>query len=71
MQESDILEEVEKLENQTKQLKDDIFRIAWHMRGGVTSEDLFWRYSVEDREILSRIIKDNIELTNKTKMPFV
>lgn len=36
------------------------------MRGGVQAEDLFWRYSVEDREILAKIIKDNIETTNKT-----
>lgn len=41
------------------------------MRGGVSSEDLFWRYSVEDREILNKIIKDNIETTNKTGLPLV
>jgi len=71
LQESDIITELNNLENACKQLKDDVFRIAWHMRGGVSSHDLFWRYSAEDREILSRIIKDNIELTNKTHMPFV
>jgi hypothetical protein len=41
------------------------------MRGGVTSEDLFWRYSVEDRLIINKIIKDNIETTNKTGLPLV
>lgn len=62
---------VDEYENDTKQIKDEVFRIAWHMRGGVQSEDLFWRYSVEDREILSRIIKDNIETTNKTGLPLL
>jgi len=41
------------------------------MRGGVTSEDLLWRYSVEDREIMNKIISDNIETTNKTGMPLI
>jgi hypothetical protein len=41
------------------------------MRGGVSSHDLLWRYSIEDRDILSAIIKDNIETTNKTGMPLV
>lgn len=41
------------------------------MRGGVTSEDLFWRYSLEDRDIISKIIKDNIETTNKTGLPLI
>jgi hypothetical protein len=41
------------------------------MRGGVTSEDLFWKYSVEDREIINKIIKENIEATNKSGIPLV
>lgn len=48
-----------------------MFRIAWAMRGGVSAEDLFWRYSYEDREILNKIIKDNIETTNKTGLPLI
>jgi hypothetical protein len=68
---SDILKLVEDYESDTKQIKDDVFRIAWHMRGGVSSEDLFWRYSLEDRQILNKIIKDNIETTNKTGLPLV
>lgn len=41
------------------------------MRGGVTSEDLFFRYSFEDREILAKIVKENIEATRKSGMPLV
>ena len=41
------------------------------MRGGVSSEDLFWRYTVEDRNIMSKIISDNIETTNKTGLPLI
>lgn len=59
------------LELDIKRLKDEIYRIAWSMRGGVSSHDLLWRLSFEDRQVMSNIIKDNIESTNKTGMPLL
>lgn len=39
------------------------------MRGSVTVEDAFLM-TVEDREILSKIIKENLETTKKSGLPF-
>lgn len=63
--------EIEKIDSEAKQIKHDVFRISWYMRGGVSSDDLFWKYSVEDREILNNIIKENIETTNKTGLSLI
>jgi hypothetical protein len=41
------------------------------MRGGVDSMDVFYRYSLEDREVMHKIITDNIETTNKTGLPLI
>jgi hypothetical protein len=41
------------------------------MRGGVTSQDLFQLYSYEDRNIMSSLIKENIEATKKSGMPLL
>jgi len=41
------------------------------MRGGVNAHDLFWHFSVEDREIMNSIVKQNIETTNKTGLPLL
>jgi len=41
------------------------------MRGGVTSQDLFNLYSYEDRNIMSSLIKENIEATKKSGMPLL
>ena len=41
------------------------------MRGSFSYENLMYHTSTEDREILNRIIKDNIEATEKTKLPFI
>jgi hypothetical protein len=41
------------------------------MRGSFSYENLMFHTSHDDREILNRIIKDNIETTEKTRMPLV
>ena len=39
------------------------------MRGGVTIEEAYC-LSFEDRTLIGDIIKDNLETTKKTQMPF-
>jgi hypothetical protein len=39
------------------------------MRGGVCLEEAYVM-SLEDREIIATIIKENLEVTRKTGMPF-
>ena len=65
---SDIEEHLKKLDLQAKEIKDEIFRISWFMRGGVSSHDLFHTYSVEDREIMGELIKENIETTKQSRI---
>ena len=59
------------MENETKQIKDDVYRIGWYMRGSFAYDDLMFKISVEDRKILNEIIKENIETVNKTKLPLL
>lgn len=39
------------------------------MRGGVTVDEAF-SLSMEDREIISQLIKENLETTKKSGLPF-
>lgn len=41
------------------------------MRGGVNSYDLFCSYSAEDRNIISKIVQENVEATKKSGMPLL
>jgi len=68
---SEIEDYLRTLDDQARAIKEEIFRLAWYMRGGVTSQDLFHNYSFEDRSIISVIIKENIELTKKSGMPLL
>jgi len=69
--ESKILELANRYEGEAKQIKNDMYRIAWYMRGSLTYDDIFYKISAEDKEILNGIIKENIDLTTKTKMPLI
>lgn len=67
----DINRMVSSMENETKKIKEDIFRLTWGMRGGVSSESLLYLYSYEDRLIMDKIIVDNIEATKKSGIAII
>ena len=66
---AEILEEVKNYENQQKEIKSEIMKLCWYMRGGLTLEEGF-SLSFEDRQLVNDIIKDNLETTKKTQLPF-
>lgn len=41
------------------------------MRGAVTVDQLLHQYSYEERDIISKIAKENIELTKENRMPLL
>jgi hypothetical protein len=59
------------MEAECSKIKEEIYRISWSMRGGVSSHDLFYLYSIEDRLIMNKIISENIEITNKSRLPLI
>lgn len=65
----DILNEVDNLDKQSKGFKEELYKMCWYMRGSVSLTDVF-EMSHEDREILGSIIKDNLETTKKSGLPF-
>lgn len=65
----EILKETEELDNEVKEIKDSTIKIVWYMRGGVSIDDA-WALSHEEKEIISKLIKENLETTKKSGMPF-
>ena len=66
---ADITSYIERLEKETKAVKEDILRMCWYMRGSISYEDAMY-LSQGERDIISKIIKENIETTKKSGMPF-
>ena len=69
LDESGIMTYFKDLENQNKQIKHDLLKICWYMRGGVTYHEALMM-SAEEKKIISDIIRDNLETTKKTGQPF-
>ena len=57
------------MERETKAIKDEIYRLCWFMRGSIGINEAF-ELTIEDRQILGKIISDNLETAKKTGMPF-
>ena len=66
---SDIVKYFKELEGQQKQIKHDLLKICWYMRGGVTYHEVLMMGS-DEKKIIADIIKDNLETTKKTGQPF-
>lgn len=59
----------DRLDKQSKAIKEDILRICWYMRGSITYDEAM-QLSFEDKKLINKIIKDNLETTKKSGMPF-
>lgn len=64
----EILRESEKLDKEAKTIKKDVLKMCWYMRGMSYTEAM--NLSFDEREIVNEIIKENLETTKKTKLPF-
>ena len=57
------------MEKEIRAIKDEIFKMCWFMRGGITLIEMY-NTDYDDREVIAKLIESNLETTNKTKMPF-
>ena len=59
----------DQLERQSKALREEALRLCWYMRGGITFDDAM-SLSSSDRQAIGSIVKENLETSKKTGMPF-
>ena len=60
---------VDQMDKETKDIRQEAIKIAWYMRGGITYDQAL-QLSVSERTLVSELIKDNLETTKKTGLPF-
>ena len=69
MGDSEIVTYLKDFDNQTKNLKLELMKICWFMRGGINWQDAL-NLSPEERKIVSQLVKENMDTTKKTGQPF-
>ena len=60
---------VDAMEQETSGIRREILKLCWYMRGGVTYDEAM-QMSQQERSAISDIVKDNLETTKKTNLPF-
>jgi hypothetical protein len=59
----------DRLEAQSKAMKEEVLRLCWYMRGGLDYNDAML-LSLDERKLIGKIVKDNLETAKKSGMPF-
>ena len=57
------------MERETRAIKEDLFRICWFMRGGVTITEAYL-LDQPDRQAITKLIEDNLKTTKDSGLPF-
>jgi len=60
---------IEDYEKESKALKEEAIRLSWYMRGGLSYDDAMM-LSTFERETVASIVKENMEITKKSGLPF-
>jgi len=57
------------MEEETVQIRQEALKMSWFMRGGLNYDQAL-QLSTSERKIVSEIIKENMETTKKSGLPF-
>lgn len=60
---------VDDYDKEIKSIRNDLLKMTWHMRGGITYEEAC-NLSQDERKNIGEIIKENMETTKKTGLPY-
>ena len=55
---------------ESRAIEKEVTDICWYMRGSITW-DQAWRLTNHQRDAVMKRIKDNIEITEKTRLPLL
>ena len=69
MGDSDIIAYLKGMDNESKNLKLELMKLCWHMRGGVSWQESL-NMSPDERTIVAQLVKENMDTTKKSGLPF-
>ena len=60
---------VEGMEKDCQQIRREALKMSWFMRGGLTYDQAM-ALALSERDLIGELIKDNLETTKKSGLPF-
>ena len=60
---------LDSMEKESNDIRQEALKMAWYMRGGLTYEQAMV-LGVNERRLINTLIKENLETTKKSGLPF-
>lgn len=60
---------VDQMEKETQNIRLDVLKMCWYMRGGITYDEAM-QLSQNEKKLINDIVKDNLDTTKKSGLPF-
>ena len=60
---------VDQMDKEANDMRQEAIKVAWYMRGGISYEQAL-QLSMSERTTISGLIKENLETTKRTGLPF-
>ncbi len=60
---------VDQMDKEANDMRQEAIKVAWYMRGGISYEQAL-QLSMSERTAISGLIKENLETTKRTVLPF-
>ena len=60
---------LEAMDKESDEIRREALRMAWYMRGGLTYDQAM-ALGVSERKMINNLIKENLETTKKSGLPF-
>ena len=64
-----IAKTIDQMEKDVKSIKQESLKMCWYMRGGLTYNEAM-NLGADERKMISELIKENMETTKKSGLPF-
>jgi hypothetical protein len=69
LSDSEVVALIDSYEKESRAIKEEALKMTWFMRGGLSYEDAIM-LSFREKEIIAKIVKDNMETTKESGLPF-
>lgn len=60
---------IKSLDRETKAIKQELFKLCWYMRGGLTITEAY-QLSIDEREMIVNLVEENLAITKESGLPF-
>ena len=57
------------MDKEAEEIRAEVLKMCWYMRGGITYNEGM-NLSLQERTIIGKLIKENLDTTKKSGLPF-